>query len=189
MKRYVYLGAAGGIVAALLLAAALWWGWTRTPEAEVARAIPQKVFVVQELNWRFPARGDPYIQDEGRPGKPIKVFVDRDRAWAFCRDLNRQKRAGQNPFWYQPEPTDGSYLDQYASKGDDALLAFVRSEGLTPPIRDPDPSKGYHGLYGEPWVIWWDKHREGWDDRLVERLWEALDRVRFYEVVELPLER
>src|SRR5262249_21698134 len=130
-----------------------------------------------------------YVQDEGRPGKAVKVFVDRDRAHAFCRDLNRRKRAGVNPFRCQPEPTAGSYLDQYASKGEDALLAFVRSEGLTPPVRDPDPSTDYRGLYGEPWVIWWDKHREGWDDSLAERLWDALDRFRFYEVVEVALER
>jgi hypothetical protein len=186
-RRDAYLGAAGGIVAALLLAAALWRGRALAPDAEVARTAPQKVFVVQELNWRYIGRGDPYVLDEGRPGKPVKVFVDRDRADAFCRDLNRQKR-GVNPFRYQPEPTDGSYLDQYATKGEDALLAFVRSEGLTPPVRDSDPAKDYHGLYGEPWVLWWEGHRKGWDDGLVERLWDALDRVRFYEVVEVALE-
>jgi hypothetical protein len=175
-------------VAALLLAVALRWGRTPAPEVEVARALPQKVFVVQELNWRFTARGEPDVLDEGRPGKPVKVFVDRDRADAFCRDLERQKR-GVNPFRYQPDPTDGTYLDQYATRGEDALLAFVRSEGLTPPIRDSDPSRNYHGLNGEPWVIWWDEHCQGWDDRLRERLWDALDRVRFYEVVEVALER
>jgi hypothetical protein len=187
-RRPVYLWVAALLVGGLLLAAALWWGRADRPEGDLARSTPQTVYVVQELNWRFTARVDPEVLDEGRPGKPVKAFGDRDRASAFCRDLNRQKR-GVNPFRYRPEPTHGSYLDQYATRGEDALLALVRSEGLTPPVRDADPSKDYHGLYGEPWVIWWEEHWEGWDDRLGERLWDALDRVRFYEVVEVALER
>jgi hypothetical protein len=185
-RRYAWFCAFTLIAGVLLLAAALWWGRVLQPEADMARATPQKVYVVQEFNWRFTARGDPYVLDEGRPGTPVKVFLDRDRASAFCRDLNREKR-GVNPFCYQPEPTDGSYLDQYATMGEDALLALVRSEGLIPPVRDSDPSN--RGLYEEPWVKWWEEHRKEWDDGLVERLWDALDRVRFYEVVEVTMER
>ena len=35
---------------------------------------------------------------------------------------------------------------------------------------------------------WWQEHRNEWDDRLVERLWNALDRLMFFEVIEVPAE-
>jgi hypothetical protein len=186
-SRYAYFGIAT-LLAGALLAAGFWLGRVSRPEGGGVLAPPRTVYVVQEFNWRFTARGDPYVLDEGAPGRPVRAFVEQGSAAAYCRDLNHQKR-GVNPFRYSPEPTSGSYLDQYTTMGEDAFLALVRSEGLIPPVRDPDPSKDYHGLYGEPWVIWWDKHSEKWDDRLVERLWDALDRVRFYEVVEVALER
>ncbi len=193
MKRSI-LFLCATLIAGLLVAGAIWWGWVGRralqPEADVTRPATQTVYVVQQIPWRFTARGNPYVAVEGRPGTPVKVFANRERADVFCRDLNRQKQSKENPFRYQPEePAGGSYLDFYTTRGEDAFLALVRSEGLTPPTRDRDPYKDYDGLDSEPWVKWWQAHRPGWDDRLVARLWDAIDRVRFYEVVEVDLER
>jgi hypothetical protein len=183
---HVCLCAAGLFVGAVVLAAVLWWGGVLQPEAGPEPSPPRKVYVVQEIAWRFTARGDPYVLDDGRPGRPVKAFLDRDRADAHCRELTRQRQRKENPFCYQPEETSGSYLDQYASRGEAAFLALLRSEGRTPAVRAPDPSQR---LFPEPWVTWWAEARgPDRDGRLTQRLWDALDRVRFYEVIELDVE-
>jgi hypothetical protein len=155
----------------------------------MARTAVQKVYVVQKLHWRFTDRSDPLVLDPGPPGTPVKAFVDRDRATAFSRGRNRRKRANENPFDYWPEPPDesGSYLDQYATMGEESFLTLLGSESLKPPAIDPD--KPWGGGWEEDWAEWWEEHRRGWDNRLAGRLWDALDRVRFYEVVEVVLER
>src|SRR5262245_49430481 len=157
-RRRAYFGLAILLVAALL-AAGYWLGRVSRPEGGGGPAPSRTVHVVQKFNWRFTARGCPLVLDEGAPGRPVRVFVERDAAAAYCRGLNRKERE-PNPFRYQPEPTDGTFLDQYATMGEDAFLALLRSEGLVPPARDSDPVN--RGLYEEPWVIWWDRQREKW---------------------------
>jgi hypothetical protein len=184
MKRWhVYVGGTALFAGVCLLAAVLWWGRGLQPEAGMGQSRPQKVYVVQEIHWRFTSRGSPYELCEGQPGTPMKAFLDQDQASACCSDLNRQRQAKENPFDYQPEETAGTYLDQYATRGEAAFLALVRAEGLVPPVRDPDPFKV---LFPEPWVAWWSKLPP--DDQRRARLWAALDRVRFYKVVEVALD-
>jgi hypothetical protein len=181
-RRHLYLCAAALVAGGIFLAVALWWGQILQPEAGRGRSSPQKVYVVQAISWRFTARGSPHVIDEGRPGNPVKAFLDRDRAVAACRDLNRQRQAKTNPFEYRPEETGGTYLAQYTTKGEGAFLTLVRSEGLIPPVRDPDP---YKELFPEPWVAWWAELK---DRQQADRLWDAIDRVRFYEVIEVDAE-
>ena len=183
-RRQIYLSAATLAAFALLLAAALWWIPIPQPEGDVGRSPAQKVYVVQAINWEFRSRGDPFVVAEGQPGFPEKVFLDHDRASAHCRDLNRQSQAKENPFAYRPEGTYGSYLDQYCTMGETAFLDFLRSEGLPPPIRKANPNE----YEGNPWLEWWSEHRPGWDEQLVERMWKAIDHVRFYRVMEVAVE-
>lgn len=65
------------------------------------------------------------------------------------------------------------------------LLALLRAEGLTPPADFPSPGDD---ACAWTWADWWEDHRSGWDEALVARLWNALDRVHFYEVLEVPLQ-
>jgi hypothetical protein len=127
------------------------------------------------------------VLDEGRPGRPVMAFVERGRADAHCRQLNLQKRPTANPFRYMPEATSGSCLDQYTTMGEAAFLAFLQTEGLTAPADSLRPSAAYDDV-AWAWADWWEEHRKEWDDGLVERLWSALDRVSFYEVVEVAAE-
>ncbi len=117
----------------------------------------------------------------------MEAFVERGRADARCRQLNLQKRAAANPFEYMPEVTSGAFFDQYTTLGEAAFLKLLQAEGLNPPAHTLNSSADYDDL-ARVWADWWEKHRKGWDDRLVERLWDALDRVYFYEVAEVGLE-
>jgi hypothetical protein len=83
-----------------------------------------------------------------------------------------------------PEATSGSYLDQYTTMGEASFLALLQAEGLTPAALDLRPSADYD-YQAHAWADWWEEHPQEWDDRLVERLWNALDRLSFYEVVEV----
>jgi hypothetical protein len=183
-RRHVHFGIAALIAGALLLAAGYWVGRASRPEEDLARSTPRTIYVIQEFSWRFRDNRCPLLQDEGRPGKPVKAFVERGRADAHCQQLNLQKRATTNPFRYIPEATGGSCLDQYNTMGEAAFLALVRAEGLTPPVR-PRSADEYD--FAWVWADWWDEHRKEWDERVVERLWNALDRLYFYEVVEVAV--
>lgn len=179
-RRHAYSGSAVFIAGAALLAGGFWLGRASRPEEDSARPTPQPGFVVQELSWRFRARGLPLVLDDGRPGKPVRAFAERGRAAAHCRQLNLRRRATENPFRYMPEATGGSFFDQYTTRGAAAFPALVRAEGLTPPAHAGEDE------LASVWADWWDEHRQEWDDRLVGRLWDALDRLSFYEVVEVP---
>jgi hypothetical protein len=184
-RRYVYFGTATLLAGVLLLAAGFCLGRVSGPEESTARSSPRTIYVIQELSWRFRARGDPLVLDEGRPGRPVKAFAERGRADACCQQLNLEKRG--NPFGFMPEGTSGSFLDQYATMGEAAFLALLRGEGLTPPILSRVPATDYDGQ-ARVWADWWEEHCKEWDGRLVERLWTALDRLYFYEVVEVAVE-
>jgi hypothetical protein len=115
----------------------------------------------------------------------VKAFVERGRADAHCRQLNLEKRATVNPFRYLPEGAGAYALDQYTTLGGPGFLAILRAERLTPPAGRLD---GDFDEVAWAWADWWEEHRKEWDDQLVERLWNALDRVYFYEVVEVAVE-
>jgi hypothetical protein len=186
-RRHVYLGTAALTAGVLLLTAGFWLGRASRPEEDVARSTRRTIYVIQEFSWRLRARGDPLVLDDGRPGRPVKAFVERGRADAHCQQLNLQKRATANPFRYTPEATSGSSLDQYTTLSEAAFLALLRAEGLATPVLSLRPSTDYDDQV-RVWADWWEEHRKEWDDRLVELLWSALDRLCFYEVVEVAVE-
>jgi len=176
-RRHIYLGIAALVAGALLLTAGYWLGRASRPEESMVRSTPRTIYVVQEFSWQGLNRSSPGIQDDERSGKPVMAFIDRARADAHCRQLNFQKRATTNPFRYVPKGAD------YTTMGPAPFLAFLRAEGLTPPTDYFPDDAGTIWTWSE----WWDGHLNEWDERLVERLWNALDRLSFYEVVEVPV--
>src|SRR5262249_6100768 len=145
-RRHVYFGTAALVAGVLLLAAGFWLGRASRPEEDMARSSHRASYVILEFSWRYRDRSVPLVLGDGRPGRPVKAFVDRDRADAHCQQLNLQKRG--NPFRYMPEPTGGSFFDQYTTMGEAAFLAFVRAEGLTPPVHPPGRSADEDDLAG-----------------------------------------
>jgi len=158
----------------------------RRPETDRARETPGTIYVVQELKFRYTGNRSQSVLDDERPGRPVKAFFHRDRAQAFCLELNRKQRG--NPFRYLPEGFEGgggSFLDYYATRGEANFLDLLKSEGLVPPTLPPEPE---FDESAPAWESWWEEHFAEWDRALVERLWAALDRLQFYEVIEVSVE-
>ena len=103
----------------------------------------------------------------------LKAFADPDRAEEHRRQLDQKARSGVNPFRCGTRMTDWSSLDA------DRLHDWVLDLGLTPP-----PRKG-KGTEAARWRPWWDANEAKMTDLQRDRMWEALDRVRFYQVAEL----
>src|SRR4051794_32899058 len=123
-RRHVYVGIAALAGGTVLLAAGYWLGRASRPEEDMARSPRRTIYVVQEFSWRWRHNQAPVIQDDERPGKPVTAFIDRARADAYCRQVNLQKRATENPFRYMPQGGG------YTTMGEVAFLAFIRAEGL-----------------------------------------------------------
>lgn len=173
--RHVCFGTAAILLGGLLLAAGFRLGRPSRPEEGAVHPTPRTAYVIHEFSWRYRDPRWPLLQDDDRPGKPVMAFHDRAHADAHCRQLNLQKRATTNPFRYLPAGA------AYTKMGQSAFLDFIRAEGLTPPAAFPGEDD-----IAWVWAEWWDKNGEKWDKARIERLWNALDGLAFYEVVEVP---
>jgi hypothetical protein len=156
---------------------------------------PERLALVEKLRWQWrqyapvgevppdredEARRNPFKPAEfllptsyrrSGPGSfPVKAFLDSAAADDFARDQERLAWQSRNPFRYGEKVSEWTSLD--AARLHDWLL----DTGLDPPAVKAKPST---------WVAWYDKVKP----RLTEVQWvklhEALDRVRFYRVVEL----
>jgi len=100
----------------------------------------------------------------------VQVFADRPSAEADCAARERAAREGVNPF-----------------RGDNRILADVTSLPA-PVLRDwlldavvepPPPAATAAG-----WAEWWEGQQGRWAEWQREKVWEALDGARQYEVAE-----
>jgi hypothetical protein len=135
-------------------------------------------YTLRRLNWRK-AGGGPY--DRGvhgwyrLPGTTrVAVFEDADSAERERRRLEGEVRKAINPFLCGTSLADRSSLDE------GRLCDWLLDLGLEPPAL-PRAAKQ------RDWATWWNKAHEHWDDHQLKKVWEALDRLRFYEVIEGPV--
>lgn len=106
-------------------------------------------------------------------GLPVKLFTDPDRAAADARRRELIARQDANPFRCNlrvNNPPDVSSLD------DARMHDWCLDAGLTPP---PE------GVGRRAWGEWWEMHAPTMSDDQRSRVWEACDRVRFFEVIEI----
>jgi hypothetical protein len=147
------------------------------------------VYLVQRVPWRATAKllghydldfeesrldpkgfATPQDHDPGE-GEPVKAFRDAARADALCRELERKARAAANPFRHGRDLTDVTGLPP------GPLRDWLLDAGIDP------PPKSVKAL--ARWAAWWDKVAGGLSESQRAKVWEACDKVRFYEVVEL----
>jgi hypothetical protein len=141
------------------------------------------VFVVQRLSWTVmqDESGPVFYRNEGDQGTPLCCFRDRERAEAYCRELQRQARRELSPFRFIQEL---EFLEDLTSLSEKALCQGLRKLGLKPPTVRTFPTK----WKTINWWAWWDAVAGDLSDAQREGIYELLDRLHFYEVVEAELD-
>jgi hypothetical protein len=134
-------------------------------------------YTLRRINWRKTDRAvGGGTAPEGNhgwlrlPGSVrVATFADAGAAEAQRQRLEAEARAVINPF------RCGSFLAEQTSLDEGRLCDWLLDHGLTPPAPE-----------ARDWVRWYES-LPGLDDYQRHSIWEALDRVRFYEVVEGPV--
>ena len=99
----------------------------------------------------------------------VAEFGDREEAEAdrWRRELAVRERV--NPFHCGFDLADCTHLPNYAFKD------FLLDDSVRP--------AKYDSYARVNWGKWWDTYSPGWNFDRRNRIWEALDKVRFFEVV------
>ena len=135
-------------------------------------ATRKKVYLVQQVRWErdWERAEECYLRPNPEGGSPVKAFTDPNAAEAFRVVLERQARAGRNPFQH------GHELSDLTSLPEGPLRDWLLDAGLTPPQGE---------LSVAVLSVWWDRHSEEMTELQRDRVWEALDLLRFYTVADL----
>jgi hypothetical protein len=128
-----------------------------------------KVFVVRRLGWEY---GDDFYHRDEKGDAPLRTFLDRKKAEADRRAAEwAHVRQGKiNPFgWVEAGLEERSTLPR------EQLLERLRQAGMRVEA-GPD-------LPADLWAQYADLTED--QQRLV---WEAIDRIRFFELVEMTVD-
>ncbi len=129
----------------------------------------ETVYAVERLNWR--RYGDGWARLAGTTR--LQSFPTFAEAEADRRRREAAAREQVNPFL-----CGGPALHHQTSLDEGRLHDWLLDAGLTAPkLRKGRPAD---------WAGWWRQARGGMTALQRERAWEALDKVRFFEVVERP---
>lgn len=130
--------------------------------------MPDTHYILERLNWRR-ARGL-WLNLPGTDR--LRSFADRADADALCREREWEVRRKVNPFG-----CGGPFLHYQTAFDAARLFDWCLDAGLDPPGVTND---------SRVWADWWATHHEKMTDAQRATVWEALDRVRFFRVVESP---
>ena len=116
--------------------------------------------------------------DRGPVRVPEALFAERFDAERDRTARELTARELLNPFWL----FDGE-LKFLTSLPDAEFRDRLRALGLTPPLP-------YAAHFGEmtDWWLWWDTESANWTAEQRTAIWDLLDKVRLFEVVEVELE-
>jgi hypothetical protein len=125
------------------------------------------LFVVRRV---FPMTPD-YLAPQSH-GSYLRAFTTRTSAEECCTALDRVERQRRdiNPFDH------GQYLDECTSFPPPILCDWLLESGLTP----PEVAWERH-----TWRKWWSVVAESATELQIASIWQAMDQVRFFAVVEL----
>jgi hypothetical protein len=129
----------------------------------------RKAYIIQESGWGY---SDEYYYRGSADDQVVRAYTTRAKAEAFQRRKELQARRGKNPFEW------GSFWS--TSRTEEEFRRFVEDE-----LRLPPPQFA-HGCY--QWMAWWSDHEAGMTAQQRRRIWDAMDLVHFFEVVEIDVE-
>jgi hypothetical protein len=159
-----------------------WNHWFAVATVNIDGNAPQSgesLFIVRQLNWVRTRRGywSRRRDHAGRFdfGRPVRAFADRHEADAFRTQAERRDRA-ENPFAFGP--SDGDPLAGRTSLAYPLLHDWLLDCGAAD-VPGPDATTW-------DWRDWWEGTEPDMSPLQRAKAWEAFDRVRLYDVAEVP---
>jgi hypothetical protein len=128
--------------------------------------MPDTHYILERLNWRRASGIWLNLPGTDR----LRSFADRADADALCREREWEVRRKINPFG-----CGGPFLHYQTAFDAARLFDWCLDAGLDPPGVTND---------SRIWADWWATHHEKMTDAQRATVWEALDRVRFFRVME-----
>jgi hypothetical protein len=147
----------------------------------------EPLFVVRRLAWDYWRFDGPRVEvaswhlsrdRTGRIvfGRSVRAFANRHEADAFRTQTERRDRAGKNPFDF--DTGDDDPLASRTSLDYPRLHDWLLDCGAA---RAPDPDATAAG-----WQAWWERTVPGLSPLQQAKAWEAFDRLRLYDVIDVP---
>jgi hypothetical protein len=139
------------------------------------------LYLVHRIGWwrrhgtQFPLTREGTDGVEQIQGRPVRVFTDRRQAEAFRREQESAITADKNPLEYVDEE-----LSEITSMDEDVFADLVTDLGLEPPEVEGNGKRH--------WGIWCADMAEGLTAEHRAAIWPHVDRVQFFQIVEVPLE-
>src|SRR5262245_377882 len=122
-------------------------------------------YALERANWRWWSPAGLLLL----PGRVrVRSFAHRATAEKAARELEGTVRSRANPFL-----CGGLALHYQTSLAPGLLNDWALDLGLSPPGPAATPAQ---------WVEWWGREHGSFTAPQREKMWEALDRLRFYEV-------
>jgi hypothetical protein len=116
--------------------------------------------------------------NDGRPRVPEGVFADLASAECDARRRELATRELLNPF-----TLEWSYLEALSSLSAAQLREELLDRGVAAPAAVLDTYQDVRNL-----ARWWESERANWTAALRAELWNLFDKVKLYDVQEVPFE-
>lgn len=143
------------------------------------------VYVVARIGWAIaPRPSEGYTEvspdlmntaGEDRRFVPVAAFTTREAAEARMRELELEAARVFNPF-LRVGPL---YAFTTANLSD----FILRLAGIVDPL--PASTFTTDSPNRRAWRVWWEEYVPTWSDAVLAKVWDLLDRIRFYEVLEV----
>ncbi len=152
----------------------------------MAETATRHLYLVQEILWEIlfdcwdpiwefedserlrPEMGTFRRRNTGQ-GRPVKLFADKEAAFQFRRWREAEAREFRNPFLH------GEKLEDLTTMPGGIFHDWLVEADLQPPLVSPfDPTV---------WFQWWRDEKMTEEQRA--KVWQALDKVRFFDVIQL----
>jgi hypothetical protein len=141
-------------------------------------------FYVSDAGDSFPLLSSEVVEqwrseaDRGQRRVPEAAFENRAEAVQEAQRRERAARALLNPFCLE-----GAYLRSVTSLPAYTLRELFAMYDLNPPAAGADEYEDGRNL-----ARWWDAESANWTAELRAELWDLFDKVKLYDVQEVPFE-
>ena len=155
-------------------------------------------FVVARINWRVAGESGAFVRLPGETR--VAAFADAPHAETDRAAREAEARKLVNPFRCGVVWSDRAHLPEPVFRD------FIKDTGVEPPVLVPLPRVDEKGVpiarwerlrmeqerpvppgAFRDWATWWDATAPALSAEQVVRVWEGLDRVRFFRAEERPV--